>query len=608
MSDLGHNIDEPEDQPGGVLDPRTAGERPTRTTPRAPVSRRHFLHGVGGAAGASLLLSLAGSTSLTLLGTKRARAAEIGPLLGQERADQALRVRRDAAQFQRDQPLPDHPCNGDEDRYPDDRLGSYTKAFRHNGLGDVVPGDYLLYLQALRAGSFADFDRIPRGGSRKQVDPQASYAYELEGADPYALTMRPAPAFDSAEEAGEMVELYWQALTRDVHFDDYAANPVTREAAADLSRLSDFRGPKEGDGNQVTPQTLFRNLFVGDLEGPYVSQLLLLPIPYGALPIVQQIRTVVPGVDYLIPYDDWLAVHNGAAPGANTFDPVRRYIRNGRDLGEYVHRDFPQQSWINAALILLGLATGNPLGTPVVPLLFGTGLPIFAFPFDRANPYNNSFFQEGFATFGAPDIIDLVGDVPNAALKAAWYQKWLVHRRLRPEEFGGRVHNHLVGAAQYPIHPDLFNASVLPQVAAYNWAQTGEGTYLLGQAFPEGSPTHPAYPSGHATYAGAAVTVLKAFFDESRGFDLPVTASADGTSLVPIDVNLTIGGELNKLASNIAFGRNAAGVHWRTDAVEGLLLGEQVGIRYLQDLRRQYPEPFNGFTFTPFLGGDPVTI
>ena len=27
----------------------------------------------------------------------------------------------------------------------------------------------------------------------------------------------------------------------------------------------------------------------------------------------------------------------------------------------------------------------------------------------------------------------------NRALKAAWYQKWSVHRRLRPEEFGGRL-------------------------------------------------------------------------------------------------------------------------------------------------------------------------
>jgi hypothetical protein len=40
---------------------------------------------------------------------------------------------------------------------------------------------------------------------------------------------------------------------------------------------------------------------------------------------------------------------------------------------------------------------------------------------------------------------------------------------------------------------------------------------------------------------------------------------------------------LDKLASNIAFGRDVAGVHWRSDAVEGLRLGEAVALSLLQD-------------------------
>ncbi|MEM7163573.1 MAG: hypothetical protein AAF487_14165, partial [Bacteroidota bacterium] len=39
--------------------------------------------------------------------------------------------------------------------------------------------------------------------------------------------------------------------------------------------------------------------------------------------------------------------------------------------------------------------------------------------------------------------------------------------------------------------------------------------YFLPMAFPEGSPMHPAYGAGHATVAGACVTILKAFFDTS---------------------------------------------------------------------------------------------
>ena len=53
---------------------------------------------------------------------------------------------------------------------------------------------------------------------------------------------------------------------------------------------------------------------------------------------------------------------------------------------------------------------------------------------------------------------------------------------------------------------------------------------------------------------------------------------------------LTVGGELNKVAANIAIGRNMAGVHWRTDYSESVTLGEEVAIGILRgaagDLQR----------------------
>ncbi len=114
------------------------------------------------------------------------------------------------------------------------------------------------------------------------------------------------------------------------------------------------------------------------------------------------------------------------------------------------------------------------------------------------------------------------------------------------------------------------------------------GSYLLPQAFPEGSPTHPAYGSGHATAAGACVTILKAWFDESFVLADPIRASKDGSALVPCTApdagTLTVGGELNKLAANIANARNFAGVHWRTDFSEAVLLGEQIGLGILREL------------------------
>ena len=39
--------------------------------------------------------------------------------------------------------------------------------------------------------------------------------------------------------------------------------------------------------------------------------------------------------------------------------------------------------------------------------------------------------------------------------------------------------------------------------------QKREKTFLLPMAVAEGSPTHPAYPSGHAINNGAYITTLK---------------------------------------------------------------------------------------------------
>jgi membrane-associated phospholipid phosphatase len=122
-------------------------------------------------------------------------------------------------------------------------------------------------------------------------------------------------------------------------------------------------------------------------------------------------------------------------------------------------------------------------------------------------------------------------------------------------------------------------------------------------ASPEGSPVHPSYPSGHATFVGAGVTVLKALFDENFVIPNPVQPSDDGMSLVPwAGAPLTVGNELNKLASNIAIGRNFAGFHYRSDATGGNTLGEQVAIGTLRDLDATMFEEFAGFSFTKFDG------
>lgn len=491
-----------------------------------------------------------------------------------ERRLAAFGLRVESALFQKCLPLPGHPSNNDELIYPT-KIGNYTKALPHNQHGEVNATAYQAYLEALITGDPEAFDVISLGGTARLTNPQAAYAYEMVGPDSHHLSIPLAPSFDSAWEAGEMVELYWQALAKDIPFQQYATDTLIEEAAAELTGVSDFRGPKENAA--VTPNTLFRINLPGALEGPYISQFLYRDIPYGAAALPQRYNSPLPKQSFLTDYSAWLNVQNGLPPvGKINYSGTPGYLRNGRDLSEYVHSDFSFQAPLTACLILLNL------GQSVL---------------SDTNPYLCSSTQTGFATFGAPHILDFVVRASRAALEAAWYQKWLVHRRLRPEEFGGAIHNQLTGAADYSISAEVLNSKALCQVFGKY------GTYLLPQSYPEGSPTHPAYPAGHAALIGAGVTILKAFFKESSTLPNPVMTSPDGLSLVSYSgAPLTIGGELNKLAANIGMGRDFAGIHWRSDNDAGLALGEAVAIGILQDYHNTYNEDFAGFSFTKFDG------
>lgn len=498
----------------------------------------------------------------------------LGPTNALERRQAAFRVRLEAALFQKDLPLPGHPSNGDEDLYPG-KIGNYSKGLPHNKLGEVEINAYNALLQAITSGSPEDFELIPLGGIARLTNPQGAYAFELTGPDAQHLGISVPPAFSSAWIASEMGELYWQALARDIPFVEYPNNPLIQAASADLSAFTDFQGPKIG--GKVTAGTLFRGTTPGDLIGPYIAQFLWKDIPFGATVLTQRYRVPLAGDDHLTEYEEWLAIQNGMAPTAfNKYDPTPRYIRNGRDLGEWVHKDFSYQCLLSTCLYLLSLGQGA---------------------LDPANPYLLSNTQTGFITFGAPHILDLIARGTMVALKAGWFQKFSVHRRLRPEEFGGRIHNLFTRDMAYPINQELLNSKAISEVFTRN------GTYLLPVAFPEGCPTHPAYPAGHACLVGAGATLMKAFFKEDFVIPNPVVASTDGLTLVQYSgPPLTIGGELNKLASNIALGRDTAGLHWRSDGSEGLKLGEAAAIGILQDFRRTYHEDFSGFSLTRFDG------
>lgn len=573
----------------------------------AQPNRRQFL----GRASATAALLAAGAIGLEPLfdsPASVAEAAEIMPQSGSERANRAKAIRKAAADAEKPLTVLSHPSNGDEELYSN-RIGNFHKSLPHNSIGEVDPAAYNSLLAALQSGAFSDFEAVPAGGTGRMANPLGGLAFNMEGPDSPALGVPVMPPpIASAAKAAEAIEVYWQAYLRDVPFTDYTSNPVVQEACADLSRLSDYRGPRAG--GVVTPQTLFRYDFPGCLDGPMVSQILYRTFFYDGIQIEPRMRARQPvldwnpdgtftqnptGRDFLTSFSEWLNAENGVALGnVSVFDATPRFIRNVRDIGHLAGSDTIYSAYLRAAIILGGLGA-------VV---------------DSGNPYSASARQTGFATFGLAHLTNLIG-AAHKSERHTWYHKWNVHRHLRPEAFGGLVDNHLRGRAVYPLHAELLSSPVLPRMAAYNQMLnlarfgTNEASYLLPQELPGGSPSHPSAPAGHAVSAGACVTILKAWFREDTVINpsLLVQPNRDGTALVPYSgPPLTIGGELNKLAHNLSAGRDMSGVHWRVaDNVTGILQGEELAIRILREAKSTYPEPNATFSLTKF-DGTTITI
>ena len=355
------------------------------------------------------------------------------------------------------------------------------------------------------------------------------------------------------------------------------------------------------------------------------------------------------GLDYYLRARDLVAedkVDELETPDA----PVSRFITTGRDIATYVHFDALYQAYLNACLILLG--------EPEVRV--DVGLPEGPF-IDKSQGHDT---RDGFSLFGGPHILTLVTECATRALKAVRRQKYNVHLRARPEFLAAAIaaewnEEKVLGNVEGKIkdmRKALDSSGLLKLVSDHNkmqnqiWTDNNwnpdlnwidpDKNALLPMAFPEGSPMHPAYGAGHATVAGACVTMLKAFFEMynvtdggsfrggavKRG-ELDTKTIMDTPSQVPAGLfpeerqladlgytgiyepdpdcdgivlrevgdtdGLTIQGELDKLAANIAIGRDFAGVHFYTDYYESLRMGERISIGILQEQMLTYREPLS---------------
>lgn len=277
--------------------------------------------------------------------------------------------------------------------------------------------------------------------------------------------MPPAPALGSDELIAEMGEVYAQALLRDVPFTDITdesgkvscgpcdkgTRPLTiKTVLKELNQLDWFKSDdccdlsaEEASRKRglLTGQNAFRGITFGDDIGPYISQFLLAGnqgingndtihkasdgyISYGAIRIDQRVRYATPCDDHMTNWKEWLDVQDGAdLGGLESYEKgalAHRFITTPRDLATYVHYDALYEAYLNAFLILLAEES----------------------PFDPDLPFQLADYkdhQQAFAHFGGPHILSLVTEVATRALKAVRYQKFNVHRRMRPEVLAARL-------------------------------------------------------------------------------------------------------------------------------------------------------------------------
>lgn len=565
-------------------------------------------------------------------------------------------------------------------------LGSFHKTLPHNVFGEVDPDAFAAFVSATR-GDGREFAQVPQGAARPDTNgrpcaatftnPQAGLAADRLTHHASSYRMPPAPRVASWTAAAEMVELYWMAAMRDVDLcsttgstpvGNYTVDDAVEEINEWFHKAQDEDSDTDGfilgtdvPGSRAnfepfTARTLFRLGFYGDEVGPLVSQFFLRPATFGTQQIDQRQRPYKAGKDYLTEFPDWLLAQNSGCDaagqsypksnedGPNRYETCERYISTMRDLARFVNKDALHQAYFNAALTLLSGGALWPLGNPYHNLHNGIVQGPLA---DR---------EAGFGVLGGPHILALVSEVATRALKVVWRQKWQEHLRLRPEAYGGLVHVENIGVE--------LSDSGNKEKRAYGLAAGIAGTkvaglirdrynsLLLPMAFTAGSPTHPAYGAGHATVAGACVTILKACFltfttdihgnDHIVRFDTlkerqepygpggQITcwcttdekcpdaqpagkkAPAGETPAVKIDNRtpleqgselLTIEGELNKLAQNVAMGRSMGGVHWRTDNTRSLMLGEALAAEILAHIATDVNER-PSFTFRTFSRGD----
>jgi hypothetical protein len=424
-------------------------------------------------------------------------------------------------------------------------------------------------------------------------DPYSLFDFEIQGKNRFSYVMDPAPSPTSDQGAAELLEVYAMALLRDYQL--VALDPscslyisIPQPAKDTINKYieelnknniqTNLKCPVNSQ-NKITPELLFRGSSQGCIQGPYASQFIYYPVVLGTLLLEQQnvlLDTSFNTIDFSnndlgITTQYFIEIWNGTPKPAREDNITIRYLTTMRDFALYINRDEVWQPFF---------ITGG--------LFLDYGIPTGFYSKNRSSGPSR------FVNLGVVDLWTIMMKAVKLAMNSAWVWKWKQLRQ-RPEEMAYQVHL----KKKYPSDPSGVNFKPYllsdQNVIMADISNNNKGNFLMPLAYRQGSPFHPSYPGGHATIAGACITILKAWFNcdtlikayipDLSGNDLLEYRIGVGSTA---NVYYKISDELDKLANNCGITRNFSGIHYRSDDETGIKLGESVAIDLLKEEISKY--------------------
>tara|TARA_B110000046_G_scaffold180829_1_gene212037 strand:- start:5068 stop:8487 length:3420 start_codon:yes stop_codon:yes gene_type:complete len=383
----------------------------------------------------------------------------------------------------------------------------------------------------------------------------------------------------SAAQARDVAEAYVAGYLRDCALDRVPA--TGRSCAEKLGAAHAFLADFGVTRAATTPATLLAldpARFRDAHALPSVSQLLYVTVAHG-MRVITDRRVRYHGDDRTL----WrraplLAVERGGAAGALDFPPDTRHVTTPRQLGSLVNNDPFHMHFTDAALACAARLSPR---------------------FDQRMTGDGSAAVLPSLVGGFDGLLAYVAEAGANALAESYRAKYRNGLKLRPQ-----MHAHRIDLARRMggTAPDALKALLAPfeatpvrrafleRLREWKARQTGEYNDLLAAHYQ--STRHPSWTHGHATVAGASVTVLKALLrvhaDDGARLPWPDAMRVphpDGGEYAPLGPEhanaTTYVAELNKLAYNIGMGRNWATQHFRTELEVSLELGERVAMALL---------------------------